>query len=286
MKKFIGIIIAIFIIVATSVLSFAATGDLAYEPPFEFYSIAGLYDHGYALGVVRCQSTYLYGSDLCQVSYSQLVDFCSRLNSAQSYYQFVVTSVKSESSGNRYMVTARHYIESGNGFGSTYEGRLGGYASGNTVIYYAYVSSGSVPDSGSGSGSGSSGGSTSSPSDTDYTSLLEWIGNNISVLNDNLNSFWGDISNKLSTFDDWFRLQYNQVSDMFRVISANQLAEYDLLLTFLSSFDRRFSDLDLTYYNDAEITLYNGDSLDWSESDRGAMAIPDLKPCSTVYAAA
>lgn len=58
MKKFIGIIIAIFIIVATSVLTFAATGALASEPPFEFYSIAGLYDHGYALGVVRCQSTY------------------------------------------------------------------------------------------------------------------------------------------------------------------------------------------------------------------------------------
>lgn len=39
------------------------------------------------------------------------------------------------------------------------------------------------------------------------------------------------------------------------------------------SFYDRFSDLDLTYYNEAEITLYNGDYLDWSESDRGAIDV-------------
>lgn len=42
---------------------------------------------------------------------------------------------------------------------------------------------------------------------------------------------------------------------------------------FASSFESRFSDLDLSYYNDAEIVINNGGSLDWSESDRGAINV-------------
>ena len=48
---------------------------------------------------------------------------------------------------------------------------------------------------------------------------------------------------------------------------------YSRFDAFVSSFESRFSDLDLTYYNDAEIVINNGGSLDWSESDRGAISL-------------
>lgn len=48
---------------------------------------------------------------------------------------------------------------------------------------------------------------------------------------------------------------------------------YSRFDTFASSFESRFSDLDLSYYNDAEIVINKGDSLDWSESDRGAINV-------------
>ena len=48
---------------------------------------------------------------------------------------------------------------------------------------------------------------------------------------------------------------------------------YSRFDAFASSFESRFSDLDLTYYNDAELVVENGGHLDWSESDRGAINV-------------
>lgn len=48
---------------------------------------------------------------------------------------------------------------------------------------------------------------------------------------------------------------------------------YSRFDAFASSFESRFSDLDLSYYNDAELVVENGGHLDWSESDRGAINV-------------
>ena len=56
-------------------------------------------------------------------------------------------------------------------------------------------------------------------------------------------------------------------------ISNTLQSFYSRFDTFVSSFESRFSDLDLSYYNDAEIVVNNGGHLDWSESDRGAIDV-------------
>ena len=48
---------------------------------------------------------------------------------------------------------------------------------------------------------------------------------------------------------------------------------YSRFDAFVSSFETRFSDLDLIYYNDNEIVVSSGGHLDWSESDRGAISL-------------
>ena len=48
---------------------------------------------------------------------------------------------------------------------------------------------------------------------------------------------------------------------------------YSRFDAFVSSFESRFSDLDLIYYSDNEIVVSSGGHLDWSESDRGAISL-------------
>lgn len=267
--------ISLFLIVSTITISFAAAYPT--EPPYKFYSIAGQVDHGVNLGVVQVDRSVIYGSELSQVSYSNLMDMCVRLNSAQSYYRFAVVCVFSNDAGKRYMVNALHSVSSGNGFSSTYEGRLGGYNSSSktTVIYYAFVSAESSTGSGSGSGSGSGTGSgaVDSPSGTDYTSLLEWIGDNLVRLCDICENFRSSLLFKLRDIESWFNAINQNLLSRFDIVTSNQLAQYELLTSFLVRFDSLFSDLDLDYYNDAEIVVNNGGHLDWSESDRGAIDV-------------
>ena len=54
-------------------------------------------------------------------------------------------------------------------------------------------------------------------------------------------------------------------------ISTTLQSFYSRFDSFVSSFESRFSVLDLSYYNDNEIVISNGDRLVWSESDRGAI---------------
>ena len=56
-------------------------------------------------------------------------------------------------------------------------------------------------------------------------------------------------------------------------ISTTLQSFYSRFDAFVSSFESRFSDLDLSYYNDAELVVENGGHLDWSESDRGAINV-------------
>ena len=279
MKKIICCVISLFLIISTVIVSFAATYPT--EPPYKFYAVAGQTDHGLNLGVVQVDRSVITGSDLSQVSYSKLLDLCSQLNSAQSYYRFAVVCVQNFDSGKRYMVNALHSVSSSNGFSSTYEGRLGGYnaSSKATVIYYAFVpaessaGSGSGSGSGSGPGSGSGSGAVDSPSGTDYTSLLEWIGDNLVRLCDICENFRNSLLFRIGNLEDNLHAINSNLLSRFDVITDNQLAQYELLTSFLVRFDSLFSDLDLTYYNDAEIVINKGESLDWSESDRGAINV-------------
>lgn len=277
MKKILCCMISLFLIASASTISFAAAYPT--EPPYKFYSIAGQVDHGVNLGVVQVDRSVIYGSELSQVSYSNLMDMCVQLNSAQSYYRFAVVCVLSSDAGKRYMVNALHSVSSGNGFSSTYEGRLGGYNSSSktTVIYYAFVSAesstGSGSGSGSGSGTGSGSGAVDSPSGTDYTSLLEWIGDNLVRLCDICENFRSSLLFKLEGIESWFNAINQNLLSRFDIVTSNQLAQYELLTSFLVRFDSLFSDLDLDYYNDAEIVVNNGGHLDWSESDRGAIDV-------------
>ncbi len=171
------------------------------------------------------------------------------------------------------MVNVLHSVSSGNGFSTTYEGRLGGYNSSSkaTVIFYAFVSNESSAGSGSDPGSGGGSGAVDSPSGTDYTSLLDWIGDNLVRLCDICENFRNSLLFKLGDIESWFNAINKNLLSRFDMVTSNQLAQYELLTSFLVRFDSLFSDLDLTYYNDAEIVINNGDQLDWSESDRGAI---------------
>lgn len=273
MKKILCCMISLFLIVSTSIISFAATYPT--EPPYKFYSIAGQVDHGVNLGVVQVDRSVIYGSDLVQVSYSSLLDMCAQLNSAQSYYRFAVVCVLNNDSGKRYMVNVLHSVSSGNGFSTTYEGRLGGYNSSSkaTVIFYAFVSNESSAGSGSDPGSGGGSGAVDSPSGTDYTSLLEWIGDNLVRLCDICENFRNSLLFKLGDIESWFNAINKNLLSRFDMVTSNQLAQYELLTSFLVRFDSLFSDLDLTYFNDAELVVENGGHLDWSESDRGAINV-------------
>ena len=273
MKKILCGIISLVLFVSSVTIAFAATYPT--EPPYKFYSIAGQVDHGVNLGVVQVDRSVIYGSDLVQVSYSSLLDMCARLNSAQSYYRFAVVCVLNVDSGKRYMVNALHSVSSGNGFSTIYEGRLGGYNSSSkaTVIYYAFVSNESSAGSGSDPGSGGGSGAVDSPSGTDYTSLLEWIGDNLVRLCDICENFRNVVLFKIGDIESWFNAINKNLLSRFDMVTSNQLAQYELLTSFLVRFDSLFSDLDLTYYNDAELVVENGGHLDWSESDRGAINV-------------
>ena len=273
MKKILCGIISLVLFVSSVTIAFAATYPT--EPPYKFYSIAGQVDHGVNLGVVQVDRSVIYGSGLAQVSYSSLLDMCARLNSAQSYYRFAAVCVLNNDSGKRYMVNVLHSVSSGNGFSTTYEGRLGGYNSSSktTVIYYAFVSNESSAGSGSDPGSSGGSGAVDSPSGTDYTSLLEWIGDNLVRLCDLCENFRSVVVYKFGDIESWFNAINKNLLSRFDMVTSNQLAQYELLTSFLVRFDSLFSDLDLTYYNDAELVVENGGHLDWSESDRGAINV-------------
>lgn len=78
---------------------------------------------------------------------------------------------------------------------------------------------------------------------------------------------------KLRDIESWFNAINQNLLSRFDIVTSNQLAQYELLTSFLVRFDSLFSDLDLDYYNDAEIVVNNGGHLDWSESDRGAIDV-------------
>lgn len=84
---------------------------------------------------------------------------------------------------------------------------------------------------------------------------LSYISTYTSRLNNNFVNFANELLTSL-------HMQSNDISNI-----------YSVLLAMYQSFYDRFSDLDLSYYNDSEITIYNGENVDWSESDRGAIDI-------------
>ena len=132
-------------------------------------------------------------------------------------------------------------------------------------IYCTAVNGGSIPGDSSTGGSGSG----ASFDATDVINAINSVFDAVCSLDDSVSyvsTYLTRLNNNFLNFANDFKLAFE--------MQGNDLSNiYSVLLAMYQSFYERFSDLDLTYYNDAEITLYNGDSLDWSESDRGAIDV-------------
>lgn len=132
-------------------------------------------------------------------------------------------------------------------------------------IYCTTIGGGTVPgDTGTGeSGTGAT------FDDTDIINAIDSVFRAISSVDDSISY----VSTYLSRLNNNFLNFYNDFKVKFEM-QGNDLSNiYSVLLAMYQSFYDRFSDLDLTYYNDAEIVINNGGSLDWSESDRGAISL-------------
>lgn len=132
-------------------------------------------------------------------------------------------------------------------------------------IYCTTIGGGTVPgDDGTGeSGTGAT------FDDTDIIDAIDSVFRAISSVDDSISY----VSTYLSRLNNNFLNFYNDFKVKFEM-QGNDLSNiYSLLLAMYQSFYDRFSDLDLTYYNDAEIVINNGGHLDWSESDRGAISL-------------
>lgn len=132
-------------------------------------------------------------------------------------------------------------------------------------IYCSAVNSGPivVDDGTGGTGSGST------FDDTDVVNAIDSVYRAINSVDDTLSyvsTYLSRLNNNFINFANDFKLNYE--------MQSNDLSNiYTVLVSMYQSFYERFEDLDLTYYNDAEIQLYNGEYLDWSESDRGQISI-------------
>ena len=132
-------------------------------------------------------------------------------------------------------------------------------------IYCTTIGGGTVPGDTSTGGSGS--GATFD--DTDIVNAIDSVFRVISSVDDSISY----VSTYLSRLNNNFLNFYNDFKVKFEM-QGNDLSNiYSVLLAMYQSFYDRFSDLDLTYYNDAEIVINKGESLDWSESDRGAINV-------------
>ena len=132
-------------------------------------------------------------------------------------------------------------------------------------IYCTTIGGGTVPGDSSTGGSGA--GATFD--DTDIVNAIDSVFRAISSVDDSISY----VSTYLSRLNNNFLNFYNDFKVKFEM-QGNDLSNiYSVLLAMYQSFYDRFSDLDLTYYNDAEIVINKGDSLDWSESDRGAINV-------------
>lgn len=132
-------------------------------------------------------------------------------------------------------------------------------------IYCTTIGGGTVPgDTGTGeSGTGAT------FDDTDIINAIDSVFRAISSVDDSISY----VSTYLSRLNNNFLNFYNDFKVKFEM-QGNDLSNiYSVLLAMYQSFYDRFSDLDLTYYNDNEIVINNGGHLDWSESDRGAINI-------------
>lgn len=126
---------------------------------------------------------------------------------------------------------------------------------------------GGNPDPGD-TGTGESG-SGATFDDTDIINAIDSVFRAISSVDDSVSY----VSTYLSRLNNNFLNFYNDFKVKFEM-QGNDLSNiYSVLLAMYQSFYDRFSDLDLSYYNDAEIVINNGGSLDWSESDRGAINV-------------
>lgn len=132
-------------------------------------------------------------------------------------------------------------------------------------IYCTATGSSSIPPDSSTGGSGSG----ASFDATDVINAINSVFDAVSSVDDSISfvsTYLTRLNNNFLNFANDFKIAFE--------MQGNDLSNiYSLLLAMYQSFYDRFSDLDLTYYNDAEITLYNGDYLDWSESDRGAINV-------------
>lgn len=132
-------------------------------------------------------------------------------------------------------------------------------------IYCTATGSSSIPGDSSTGGSGSG----ASFDATDVINAINSVFDAVSSVDDSISyvsTYLTRLNNNFLNFANDFKVAFE--------MQGNDLSNiYSLLLAMYQSFYDRFSDLDLTYYNDAEITLYNGDYLDWSESDRGAINV-------------
>lgn len=132
-------------------------------------------------------------------------------------------------------------------------------------IYCTTVGGAPVPGDTSTGGSGS--GATFD--DTDIVNAIDSVFRAISSVDDSISH----VSTYLSRLNNNFLNFYNDFKVKFEM-QGNDLSNiYSVLLAMYQSFYDRFSDLDLTYYNDAELVVENGGHLDWSESDRGAIDV-------------
>lgn len=132
-------------------------------------------------------------------------------------------------------------------------------------IYCTTIGGGTVPgDDGTGeSGTGAT------FDDTDIINAIDSVFRAISSVDDSISY----VSTYLSRLNNNFLNFYNDFKVKFEM-QGNDLSNiYSVLLAMYQSFYDRFSDLDLTYYNDNEIVINNGGHLDWSESDRGAISL-------------
>lgn len=126
---------------------------------------------------------------------------------------------------------------------------------------------GGAPVSGDTSTGGSGSGATFD--DTDIVNAIDSVFRAISSVDDSISH----VSTYLSRLNNNFLNFYNDFKVQFEM-QGNDLSNiYSVLLAMYQSFYDRFSDLDLTYYNDAELVVENGGHLDWSESDRGAINV-------------
>ena len=132
-------------------------------------------------------------------------------------------------------------------------------------IYCTTIGGGTVPGDG---GTGESG-TGATFDDTDIINAIDSVFRAVSSVDDSISY----VSTYLSRLNNNFLNFYNDFKVKFEM-QGNDLSNiYSLLLAMYQSFYDRFSDLDLTYYNDAEIVINNGGHLDWSESDRCAISL-------------